>query len=215
MTLLRSLLMLLWLAAMYLASGLSPSSSRHAATLSLTALTKGAKRSDKKLSDNLIRSLDLVPLLDSVANHAGTRRGRQALLSLVGEAESQQRLLQKHFPSDGQAVSSRRQMMDSLAREGGSDSTTVVEDTYEEVPDIVSVAASLTEAQEEYKMTEQAMLALHNTNGAAYPPLYGADSSPWDTAIVDTDFDGWLTLPIDEWTLEHVLQADQMYVLHE
>jgi hypothetical protein len=60
---------------------------------------------------------------------------------------------------------------------------------------------------------EEAYLALQpdTTYNLAFPPLYGAESGPWDTTtIANTDDDEWLTLDADAWTLEHILQAEQV-----
>lgn len=76
---------------------------------------------------------------------------------------------------------------------------------------LAPIASSAEHARSEYELVEQAMLALEGTNGLISPPLYGATSSPWDTdTIPNTDYDEWLKLLPDEWTLEHILQADQV-----
>jgi hypothetical protein len=77
---------------------------------------------------------------------------------------------------------------------------------------LAPIAASAEHTRTEYELVEQAMLALEGTNdGLAPPPLYGATSSPWDTDTTpNTDDDEWLTLSSEEWTLENILQADQV-----
>jgi hypothetical protein len=45
----------------------------------------GTLASETRFPDKIIGHLDLIPLLRGISDHAGTRRGRQALLALVGQ----------------------------------------------------------------------------------------------------------------------------------
>jgi hypothetical protein len=81
------------------------------------------------------------------------------------------------------------------------------------IPQIAPIATSSEEARQEYEVVEEAYLALQpdTTYNLTFPPLYGAESGPWDTTIIaNTDDDEWLTLGADAWTLEHILQAEQV-----
>jgi hypothetical protein len=77
--------------------------------------------------------------------------------------------------------------------------------------ELAPIAKSAKQAREEYELSEQALLALHGTNGLSFPPIYGANSSPFDsTSVADSDHDDWIFLPGDQVSLEHVLQAEQV-----
>ena len=158
---------------------------------------------DNVLQDHLIKSLDLIPLMQVVARHAGTRRGHQALLSLVKEDDPTKttRLLGR---SGTGKFSARR-----IRAEGFYYSN---QPRYG-IRRVVKVARSIDEARQQYVLVEAATLALSKENGLGltYPPIYGAESNPGDTSqIEDTDNDEWLLLPADLWTLEHLLQAEKV-----
>ncbi|GAX10000.1 hypothetical protein FisN_11Lh005 [Fistulifera solaris] len=78
----------------------------------------------------------------------------------------------------------------------------------------VSIAQSVQEARELYDLTEEAILAFNCDSGLnlTHPPIYGDDSGPFDTKSVPlTDYDDWLLISsIEEWTLEHILQAEKV-----
>ena len=79
--------------------------------------------------------------------------------------------------------------------------------------DVTHVATSIEDTKNEYALVEQATLALlnHDIPNLTYPPIYGTDSSPFDTNLIaETDNDEWLEFPTEEWTLEHILQAEQV-----
>ena len=160
--------------------------------------------------DELIESLDLVPLLQGVADHAGTKRGRQALLSLVkGDAQQQSSMLLPEMSSRRRRVTNHRLFM------GTSQNAAVSSKRHSE---LVTVAQSAEAARREYELVEEAMLTLDRYEGLQYPPLYGSDSSPMDFQNQpDTDDDDWLWLSggaadddDQRLTLEHVLQAEQV-----
>eukprot|EP00548_Thalassiothrix_antarctica_P020823 CAMPEP_0194196114 /NCGR_PEP_ID=MMETSP0154-20130528/76495_1 /TAXON_ID=1049557 /ORGANISM="Thalassiothrix antarctica, Strain L6-D1" /LENGTH=873 /DNA_ID=CAMNT_0038920691 /DNA_START=133 /DNA_END=2755 /DNA_ORIENTATION=- len=152
--------------------------------------------------EDLVNSLDLLPLIYGVSNHAGTRRGRQALLSLVGEnTEHQQDFLK---------VSSR----DISRRKRVSKDFSSSNKQHNRHSDLIKVSSSVEEAQDEYELVRQASLAIDETTSnkdLTYPPLYGAKSSPDDIMEnIDTDYDEWLWLDTDQLNLEHVLHAEQV-----
>jgi DNA mismatch repair protein MutS2 len=170
---------------------------------------------DASFSESLVESLDLIPLLQKVAAHCGTRRGRQALLSLVDQDDDSYSSKQSFRTTlQLQLVSSKKRrvvMEQSKSKRAAGTGT----------PFRVFPCTSASQARAEYDLIDQATLALqgmggHNTNSntltnttLTFPPLYSADSNPWDThTIPTTDDDDWLSLPIEEWTLEHILQAE-------
>lgn len=151
------------------------------------------------LSHDLIECLDLLPIVRRVADHAATRRGRQAILSLVCDDESE-----SLAPLESNRSSRNRRVFGSaLYRRRDQMSTRHAE--------LAPIATSALEAREEYELVEQALLALSTQNGLSYPPIYAAHSSPFDTkATPDSDDDEWMYLPTDQLSLEHVLQAEQV-----
>jgi hypothetical protein len=157
-----------------------------------------------RLPHHLVESLDLAPIVRSLADHTGTRRGREAILGLIGEEQTAARLP----PTELKAVSSqRRRVTGAFPKNKRHKDAEILLARLSLAP----VASSAEHARTEYELVEQAMLALEGINGLVSPPLYGATSSPWDTdTIPNTDDDEWLKLSSDEWTLEHILQADQV-----
>jgi hypothetical protein len=151
---------------------------------------------------HLIARLDLEPLMHGIAEHAGTRRGRQALLRLVNQDTDLMVKNSRKAPSR-----LRRLAEASYQRNNNSKSQPQVE--------VIKVATSAKEARREFDFVEQAMLALNvghaQDQQLTYPPLYGANSSPFDTVTqVHTDDDEWMSMAIEELNLEHVLQAEQV-----
>ena len=59
---------------------------------------------------------------------------------------------------------------------------------------------------------EEALLALgDNAYNLTYPPIYAMGSSPIDgETVIHTDDDEWLYMPADSWTLENLVQAEQI-----
>lgn len=150
-------------------------------------------------SHNLIECLDLLPIVRSVSDHAATRRGKQAILSLVCDDQSEQ---VKPIKS-GRSSRNRCVSGPALFRRQEQVSTRNAE--------LAPIATSSLEAREEYEFVEQALLALTAQNGLSYPPIYAAHSSPFDTQTTpDSDDDEWMYLPADQLSLEHVLQAEQL-----
>jgi hypothetical protein len=152
------------------------------------------------LPDHLIKTLDLAPLLQRVSSHAGTRRGREALLSLVNE----DRLSTTTIPKAKTFSRRERAMLSSTPQQGpGSRLSRAVASK-----NLAPIAMSAVEARNEYELVEEALTALMNDT---YPPYYAVDSSPWDTeTLVHTDDDEWLDMPAETWTLENLIQAEQV-----
>lgn len=159
-------------------------------------------------SSSLIEALDLVPLLQKVAAHAGTRRGRQALLSLVEQDDDSSKGSSSLLSRNSQLVSS---MKHRAVMENRRDST----GKRIRAPFSVSPCTSAEQVRARYDLMEQAVAALQGVQNTTFPPLYGAESNPWDTkTIPETDDDDWLLnhhkMAMEDWTLEHILQAEQV-----
>ena len=160
-----------------------------------------------RFSDDLVESLDLLPLMEAVSLHAGTRRGRQSLLALVG-ADYDEPSQPLSFPgkrkeNDMLPAKNRRLLEHKDLSQSQRHSTSRVSRKYDS-----AIANSQQEALQEYEVVAQASLLLEQEN---YPPLYGSDSSPWDTeTTAETDYDAWLELSSDDSTLEHILQAEKV-----
>lgn len=172
---------------------------------------RGSESAEKKsnldpsrLPNHVVQSLDLAPVVRALANHAGTRRGREAILGWIGEEQTAARLP----PSVSEAVSAkRRRVTGSYPKNIRHTDAKISQSRLSLAP----IATSAEQARIEYELVEQATLALEGSNGLVFPPLYGATSSPWDIGMVpDTDDDEWLKLSSDEWALEHIVQADQV-----
>ncbi len=160
-----------------------------------------SEHEDACLSQDLIQGLDLIPLMYDVAAHACTRRGRQSLLSLVGKEERD-----PFMSVEASSVSSRARRVSSNAL-----FQRPVRTSSSRNAELAPIASSASEAREEYELVEQALLALGGYNELSYPPIYGANSSPFDTkTFPDSDYDDWLYLPGDQLSLDHILQAEQV-----
>ena len=178
----------------------------------------------QQLPDNLILSLDLEPLLYDVANHAGTKRGRNALLKLVNIEEdwsSTSNSLMRRASSISSSFSSRRRraIASTLAAPAKTSSDKNKRTRHHRDFEISPIAASHQDAQQEYDYVEQAMLCLNSdvnndVGSLTYPPIYNVGSNPHDymTIINDTDDDEWLYYQnnVDNWTLESILQAEKV-----
>ena len=153
------------------------------------------------LPHDLINSLDLAQIIEVVARHTATRRGYTALLSII------ERKPVKVIKSDRQ-----QSLFDSTRS------------TRKPRPsNLAPVAKSLEQVKSEYALVEEAAFFItpgentaSQTDADSYsnlprPPLYGEHSSPLDTDTVpDTDDDEWLDLSPEQFTAEHILQAEQV-----
>ena len=173
---------------------------------------------------DLVRALDLGPNLQQVSAHCGTHRGRQALLRLVHLDQQQQRQnyynKRDDFLEGGQKKRLLRQI-DEL----------IVQSSTRQRRVIASVAKSAQEARVKQEEGEQAMRLLRAGNFPSH--LYPAESKgPTDllaNPIVTTDDDEWIHFSQPQqqtdqsnsdgddleqlqqfWTLEHILQAEQV-----
>jgi hypothetical protein len=157
----------------------------------------------KAIPDRLVDTLDLSILIEGVSRYTGSRRGRQALLSLANEQFDETK---RNEPSHNISAKRRRVSQNfpkMLGFEAGRS----------RYSHLSPMALSAEEARTEFQLVEQAMRCLQETDRLSYPDaIYGSDSSPWDTQrIAATDYDDWLRfITREEWSLEHVLQAEQV-----
>ena len=188
-------------------------------------------RSDSKSGPNdsfsprLIESLDLEPLFQGVARHAATKRGKDALLRLVNRASPS-----SSSASPGGAISRREAALAAT----NSYQRSPLETPSDPIPDpiaILSIAQSAAEASDEYELIRQATAALGSTRPSApslpggstsmgevtltLPPIYGGDTSPFDTTSpVTSDDDEWLPLALEGFAgsldKEAILKADKV-----
>lgn len=157
--------------------------------------------------NGLIRSLDLEPLIHLVAAHTATRRGYEAMLSLLDD-RSHRNKSPNAFRADNVSSRQRRASRSSfnsnpaMRRANGNRKASM----------LLSIAQSSSESREAYESVEQATLAFHeNDHDLNVPPFYAKDSGPMDTTTRPvTDDDEWLDLSPEEWTLESILQAEQV-----
>lgn len=158
-------------------------------------------------SKKLVESLDLVPLFEGVSLHAATRRGRQAILGLVN--------IVVPAPSKTlgtESISRRQALLASI------DSYPVISPLespshlQKPIP-ILRIAQTAGESSAEYQLVREATAILRENNTPSLPPLYSG-TSPWDTNVVNTDDDEWISLALagyaESMDLENVLQADKV-----
>eukprot|EP00957_Ditylum_brightwellii_P061469 4665443-Ditylum_brightwellii.AAC.1 len=181
---------------------------------------------NQTLSPKVIKSLDLIPLLESVARFATTKRGRDKLFSLVGISKEKADLF-KSNNSGG-----RRNLQAYFDSKSSAYSSNDKQRTPERIT-IVKIAQSAEEAMEEYELVRQATLSLQAGKKASHqdrssrttsdereyqlsiPPIYGPASSPFELEDeIDTDDDEWISLALSgrasSIDIENILQADQI-----
>ncbi|GKY99346.1 hypothetical protein MPSEU_000889600 [Mayamaea pseudoterrestris] len=157
------------------------------------------------LSPDIIDALDLDALMQRIASHAGTKRGRQAILSTISNVA-------KGVGQQSTATASSRRLSASPSsrRKAWLTHNEVARDNNRREQFTMPVAASAQEARCLYDLLEQAMFGLQGTNNATAPPLYATDSYD-DSTIDDTDDDEWLEYTnVDEFTLEDIIKAEQV-----
>lgn len=163
---------------------------------------------------DLVDSLDLLPLLEAVSRHAGTRRGRQAFLALAGADYAE--ILPKSKNHNGQE---RQGDMSSKNRRAFGVIKPYTQQQEQALRNVktqqfaISIAESITEARHEYSLVAEAQFILKKADNSSYPPLYGSASSPWDTEhVAETDYDSFLrhAETSEESTLEHIIHAEKI-----
>lgn len=177
------------------------------ASLNRRATRDGSAEPRLRLPSDLVYALDLIPVLDLVAAHCGTNRGRQALLRLVGAARADEI---KSYAGARSHLSSRQHRL--LSHQIDCDNNLTHDKRIAKQLAICPVATSAEEAMQAYQQVEQAARCI---TAVCVPPVYSADSSgPLDTTCLSiTDDDDWLDFGAEHderWTLEHVLQAEQV-----
>ena len=196
--------------------------------------------SDDRFPDDLVTALDLVPIIDMVASYCGTYRGQQALYKVVGQDDVTKRArTHEKRGISGPVTSRKRQLYDSViptygvgqsrtendastyANEDGR-STTYATEISTRHTDICSIASSATEVMDLYRFVVEATRYLDGEGtkeNRTFPPIYPMDATngPFDLATrknkVNSDDDDFLQFTSakdDGWTLEHVMQADQV-----
>lgn len=186
--------------------------------------------------DSLVQSLDLKRLVHHVAAHAATRRGREALLFVVGTSpvlsSATPNAVKRLASSESRGKSSvlwynRRQQQ--LWQTSASTDRPFSRRTGMPPPPFRStLGISLPEIRREYDRVEQATLVLQGWHNLSLPPLYGATGSttnserdnsldnnvhnPWSVEFaVESDDDEWLYCEdVEDITLVHILQAEQI-----
>jgi len=201
----------------------------HAPKSDPTTKNKNGIQPSPSLSTKLIHSLDLIPLMEAVGKHAGTRRGREALLSIIIDDDVKRQQQNPGLALYGSAPSRRKNMISSM----GKSLSCTTDDSNRKALSIASifrVAQTEAEAKDEWKVISEAMAILEaekerkigsaddgvqHLSQVPVPPIYAATSSPWDVNYrVDTDDDEWLTEALGGngyvLELENILQAEQI-----
>ena len=191
------------------------------ATASPTSADKSGP--NDSFSSRLVESLDLEPLFQGVARHAATKRGKDAILRLVNRVSPS-----ASSASAGGSTSRREAALAAT----NSYKRRPHEQPSDPIPDpiaILSIAQSASEASDEYKLIQQATAALESKKPSkapslgdstdevtlTLPPIYGGDTSPFDTTSpVTSDDDEWLPLALEGFAAsldkEAILQADKV-----
>ena len=149
------------------------------------------------LSRKLVQSLDLVPLIDAVARHAGTKRGRDSLLSVVDSGRddslSKKRVLGT-VSSLSKLSSRRREQLTSIGSVSVGYSEQLVNDKsgaptslvkYLDARNKMKVARNEAETRDEWDLIEEATLVLKASQKKAH--------EDWLHMVKRTgEFLGWL-----------------------
>ena len=188
------------------------------------------------LSDKITRSLDIYPLIESVSRHCTTRRGRNAVLNLANNPNAQKstRLVLPGNKSSRRMSFLGYQKVSSRVDFNDQSRTNPL--NIQQQISIINISQTALETRQEYLRIDEAMHILkqskeitdnegksnikHKKNQSnnipitTIPPIYGCDSSPWDTnKDVITDDDEWLLHTGSDHTvldLENVIQAEQI-----
>ena len=167
-------------------------------------------------SNDLVESLDILPLMEAVSLHAGTRRGRQAFLALAGAN------YEEMPPESLSKIGKLETIMSARSRRASGDINGFTKKQHESNKFTnsqkessrkfsIAVAKIEKEAKQEYALVAEALLLLKEGGNSSYPPLYGSSSSPWDTEnVAETDYDSFLRTSVHESTLEHIIHAEKI-----
>jgi hypothetical protein len=190
--------------------------------LSFSAEEIGVER--EILSDKFVEDLDLAPVMQAVARHAGTKLGRDSILSLINIYDDNVVMGESSLSgsSHSSLKKSRLSMMTNGAfRRPRLGNSTWTQSSYrfqKNAKQVINIAQTADDARGEWKLIQEAMdilEAVKEGSSTTYPPIYAKDSSPWDVdLVVGSDDDEWLCSVLTgkqaSLTLENVLQAEQI-----
>lgn len=172
------------------------------------------------IPEKLVQSLDLQPLIEAVAKHTGTKRGHDALISLIQNSDQdrpKQRIKVRNLP--------KRNSIPTFNGAMSSSTMSRDDDKYQgwnlnrDTTHIIKLSQSLSEVQNEWQLVKEAMeiIASQKLGTGTLPPIYGDSLSPMDAGStrVDTDDDEWLIdilsmKAYESLQLEDILKADQV-----
>lgn len=155
---------------------------------------------------SVFQSLDLHQVLERIVVYCGTFRGKRALLSLAAEKRSDQRDIR--FRNEKTRMSRRQQQ---LRFDWGTATTQRNDDKPNRWTRPFFTCSPAKSAEEARLMHEKVRLAITLIDKNYIPPLY-PNGGIFDTADnrIDTDDDEWIELSPDQYTLENILQAEQI-----
>lgn len=142
-----------------------------------------ASRRANTFPESLVRTLDLLPVLERVGDHCGTRRGRLGLL--------------RHAKPDSNNIRARASRWSNLGGQPTSDDVV-----------LSIIARSAEEAKDSWCLVEIAASFIEQEK--LWPPLY--PDGPLDASqTVSTDDDEWLQhSSVEDFSLEDIWQAEQV-----
>ena len=173
------------------------------------------------IPEKIVKSLDLPPLIEAIAKHTATKRGHDALLSVLQESDQnipKQRIELRNLPKRNPVATSAAF---GTAPSRSSRDDYFYQDWYRsrDTNHIMKLSQSSTETQFEWTLVQEAMsiIATQKRGMDILPPIYAENMTPLDggSNIVDTDDDEWLIDILsmrnnDSLELEDVLKADQV-----
>lgn len=173
------------------------------------------------IPEKIAKSLDLPPLIEAIAKHTATKRGHDALLSVLQESDQnipKQRIELRNLPKRNPVATSAAF---GTAPSRSSRDDYFYQDWYRsrDTNHIMKLSQSSTETQFEWTLVQEAMSIIAAQKGGMdiLPPIYAENMTPLDggSNIVDTDDDEWLIDILsmrnnDSLELEDVLKADQV-----
>ena len=173
------------------------------------------------IPEKIAKSLDLPPLIEAIAKYTATKRGHDALLSILQENYRKlpkQRIELRNLP--------KRNSVATSALFGTTPSRSprydyFYQDWYRnrDTNHIMKLSQSSSETQFEWALVQEAMsiIAAQKRGLHTLPPIYAANTTPLDGGSnnVDTDDDEWLIDILsmqknDSIELEDILKADQV-----
>ena len=174
--------------------------------------------SEMHLSEQLISKLDIGPLITHISGYACTKRGKEAILSLVSTSNPSP----LYFNANKNRSSSRNKRLGNWYTEGSL--TKPTRNNNAPKYSVVPIANSATEATCEYELVRQAMQILKlqslSNNNTPLPPMFQLRDRSTASFSMETDDDEWINVclnPVplgvdiaEEIDLEMILQAEQV-----